>query len=91
MKVLSLILSIIVFFVSVYFFIIDFRLSSESNYLIYMSTLLILMSICVVGMLINIPLIRQERRRMNYLLYSTYANKNFLKKKRNLHYKSQNA
>lgn len=84
MKVLSLILSIVVFCVSVYFFVIDFRFSVESNYLIYMSTLVILMSICVVGMLINIPLIRQERRRMNYLLYSSYAKRNFLKNKRTL-------
>lgn len=82
MKVVSLILSITVFCVSVYFFVIDFRLSAEYNYLIYMSMLVILMSICVVGMLINIPLIKQEKRRMNYLLYSSYAQRNFLKKQK---------
>lgn len=91
MKIVSLLLSIAVFGVSVYFFTIDFRFSTESNYLIYMSMLIILMCICIVGMLINIPLIRQERRRMNYILHSNYFKRNVPKKKKSLHYKSQNA
>lgn len=84
MKVLSLLLSIAVFGISIYFFYNDFRFSTEINYLIYMSTLAILICICIVGMLINIPLIRQEKRRMNYVSHSLYFKKNFLKKNKTL-------
>jgi len=83
MKVLSLILSIAVFGVSIFCFISDFRISSELNYLIYMTLLFILMSICIVGMLINVPLILQERRRLNYL-YTNLSKNKFIKRKKRI-------
>lgn len=69
MKALSLIISTIIFFASGYFFVSDFNLSGELNHVIYMSLLFILMLVCVVGFLINIPLIIQERKRVKNLAY----------------------
>ena len=67
MKALSLIISTIVFFASGYFFVSEFNFSGELNHVIYMSLLLTLMLVCVVGFLINIPLIIQERKRVKNL------------------------
>jgi len=69
MKTLSLILSIVVFFTAGYFFIVDFTASTETNYLIYMALLVILMLICVVGIMINLPMIIRQRRQMKMLIY----------------------
>lgn len=69
MKALSLIVSTVVFLISGYYFVTDFQLSGEMNHIIYMSLLLILMLICVVGILINVPLILRERRKMKALVY----------------------
>jgi hypothetical protein len=67
MKALSLIISTIVFFAAGFFFVSDFNLSGELNHVIYMSLLVTLMLVCVVGFLINIPLIIQERKRVKNL------------------------
>lgn len=75
MKTLSLILSIIVFFAAGYFFVTDFTSSTETNYLIYMSLLVILMLICVVGVMINLPMILRHRREMKVLIYNSYSKK----------------
>lgn len=75
MKVISLTLSIVVFFVSGYFFIADFNGSTETNYLIYMALLVVLMLICVVGVMINLPMILRERRKMRSLMYNSYSKK----------------
>ncbi|HLA56962.1 MAG TPA: hypothetical protein VK623_12730 [Flavobacterium sp.] len=70
MKALSLIVSSTVFMIAGYFFVTDFNLSGEMNHLIYMSLLVILMLICIVGMMINVPLIIRERRKMKVLVYN---------------------
>lgn len=75
MKKISLFLSIFVFGVAAYFFATDFRNSFEMNYIIYMLLLLILMSICVVGVMINIPLLVRGKRKMNVFLYSNFSKK----------------
>lgn len=80
MKVLSLLLSLVVFTAAGYFFVIDFRQSTELNYLIYMSLLVILMLICVVGIMINLPLIIAHRRKMNTLIYNSYSKKRIINK-----------
>ena len=80
MKILSLILSTIVFFVSGYFLIADFRPSLEMNYLIYMSLLVILMLICIVGVLINYPLFLQQRKNVKTIIYNSYSSKRILNK-----------
>lgn len=73
MKILSLMLSVAVFFISGYFLVTDFRSSTDMNYLIYMSLLVILMLICIVGVLINMPLIFRSRRKVRTLIYNSYS------------------
>ena len=80
MKMLSLILSIIVFFGASYFLISDFQLSLELNYVLYMSILAILMLICVVGVLFNFPLLIAQRKNVKSIIYNSYSNKRILNK-----------
>lgn len=80
MKILSLILSIIVFFGAGYFLITDFRPSTEMNFLLYISLLVILMLICVVGVLFNYPLLLQQRKNIKTIMYNSYSNKRILNK-----------
>lgn len=75
MKSLSLIISSIVLVIAGYFFIADFKYSTEPNYLIYMSMLLILMFICILGIVINLPMIRTGRKKVRTLIYNSYSNK----------------
>lgn len=80
MKIATLILSIVVFFGSGYFLITDFRPSLEMNYILYMSLLVILMLICIVGILINYPYLVQQRRKVKTIIYNSYSNKRVLNK-----------
>lgn len=73
MKILSLLLSSSVFCAAAYFFAIDFNRSAELNHLIYMSILFILMAICVVGILMNMPLIVYGKSKV--ISYSNYSKK----------------
>ncbi len=73
MKTFSLIISLAVFMISGYFLIADFRITDEANHLIYMSLLLVLMLICVIGILINMPLILREKRRMRMFVYNKFS------------------
>jgi hypothetical protein len=68
MKALALIVSTIVFLVSGYVLFTDVQLSNGLNEYIYMSLLLILMLICIVGILINVPLIMEEKRKMKVFM-----------------------
>lgn len=80
MKIVSLILSIVVFFGAGFFLIADFRPSMEMNYLIYMSLLVILMMICIVGVLINYPTLLQQRKNVKSIIYNSYSSKRVLNK-----------
>lgn len=73
MKILSLVLSVAVFFASGYFFIADFRASTELNYIIYMTLLVVLMLICVVGVMMNLPLLFRSKRKVRSLIYNSYS------------------
>ncbi|HEX8270250.1 MAG TPA: hypothetical protein VF581_10200 [Flavobacterium sp.] len=75
MKSLSLLISSIVLVIAGYFFTVDFKYSSESNYLIYMSMLLILMFICILGIVINLPMINTGRKKVRTLIYNSYSDK----------------
>ena len=68
------------FFGAGYFLIVDFRPSMEMNFLIYISLLVILMLICVVGVLINYPLLMQQRKNVTTIIYNSYSNKRILNK-----------
>jgi len=94
MKVVSLFLSIFVFGIAAYFFATDFRNSLELNYIIYMLLLLILMSICVVGVMINVPLLIRGKRKMNIFIYTSFskkyaANSRRIRLKRHNHFKKE--
>jgi hypothetical protein len=78
MKIVTLIGSIVVFFGAGYFIITDFQISSELNYILYMSILAILMLICVVGVLFNFPLLMQQRKNAKTIIFNTYSNKRIL-------------
>lgn len=75
MKTLSLITSTLALCVATYFFVSDFKFSTESNYLIYMSMLLILMFICILGIVINLPMINSQRKKVRTLIYNSYSEK----------------
>ena len=77
---LSLILSIIVFFGAGYFLISDFQLSLELNYVLYMSILAILMLICVVGVLFNYPILLNYKKNIKTIMYNSYSSKRILNK-----------
>jgi len=40
-----------------------------------MSMLVILMLICIVGVMINLPMILHQRRKMRVLIYNSYSKK----------------
>ena len=68
MKALALIASTIVFLASGYVLFTDVQLSNGLNDYIYMSLLLILMLIGIIGILINVPMIIEEKRRMKVFM-----------------------
>ena len=68
MKALALIASTIVFLVSGYVLFTDVHLSDGLNEYIYMSLLLILMLIGIIGILINVPQIMEEKRKMKVFM-----------------------
>jgi surface polysaccharide O-acyltransferase-like enzyme len=68
MKALFLLLSTVAFVVTGYVLFTDVDLSLGVNEYIYMSLLLILMLICVVGILINAPLIIEEKKRVKKIV-----------------------
>ena len=80
MKIVSLILSIVVFFGAGFFLIADFRPSMEMNFLIYMSLLVILMLICVVGVLFNYPILLNYKKNIKTIMYNSYSSKRILNK-----------
>lgn len=53
MKLFSLILSVLVFFTSLYFFVLKIAYVDSMDDVIYVCLLLVLMAICVVGIIIN--------------------------------------
>ncbi|HEX9980681.1 MAG TPA: hypothetical protein VGB50_08980 [Flavobacterium sp.] len=81
MKTLSLLVSAMVFMISGYFFISDFRYSGEMNHIIYMSLLIVLMLICVIGIVINMPLITKEKHRMKILVHNRFSRRSVRNKK----------
>lgn len=72
MKSLSLLVSVVALVVSGYFFVVDFRISFETNYLIYMSMLLTLMFICILGIVLNSPLVSRSKKKAKTIIYNSY-------------------
>jgi hypothetical protein len=64
MKTLVLLLSSAVFMASGYFLITDFNQGNDLNHLVYLSMLVVLMLICLLGMGLNIQLLIAEKKRV---------------------------
>lgn len=62
MKLFSLVLSVAVFFVSLYFFMLDVVSANSIPDIIYLALLCILMAICIVGVIINWDYFRNKKR-----------------------------
>lgn len=77
MKLFSLILSVIVFFGALYFFAIKIDSVSTLDDVIYISLLVTLMAICVVGVIINWEFFRTRKKNKLILFVSN----NYSKKK----------
>jgi hypothetical protein len=78
MKLFSLILSILVFFVSLYFFVLKISFVDSLNDIIYVSLLITLMAICIVGVIINWEFF--EKRKKNKVIL--FVSNNFSSKKK---------
>ena len=78
MKLFSLILSVVVFFIAQYFFIIKIPYIDNLNDIIYTSLLGILMAICITGIIINWEIFTQKRKARILL----FASNGFSKKKK---------
>lgn len=76
MKLFSLILSVVVFFGSLYFFVLKVCDVDSLNDWIYVSLLVTLMAICVVGVIINWEFFR-KRKNNNLILFvsNSYSKK----------------
>lgn len=77
MKLFSLVLSITVFFISLYFFIIKIPFIDSLNDIIYISLLVTLMAICILGVIINWDFFRAKKRKKIILFVAN----NFSKKR----------
>lgn len=68
MRILSLILSVTAFFVTLYFLVTDFPDIAMVSGLIYFGIMLILLMVCIMGIVINWPLISRihNRFRLSY-------------------------
>jgi membrane protein DedA with SNARE-associated domain len=75
MKLLSLLVSIVVFFAAGYFLITDFQFSADLNNVLYMSILIVLMLICLVTILFNYPVLMQHRKKIKTIIYNSYSEK----------------
>ena len=75
MKNLTILISTIVFVFSGYYFASNLRYSTDLNYIVYMSTWLVLMLISLIGIVYNIPALNRRKRRFKNLIYNSYSEK----------------
>jgi len=75
MKLFSLLLSIIVFFVTCFFLVNDFKYSIEMNHIIYMTLLVVLLFIAIVGILINFNYLLEQREKINNIFSENNFNR----------------
>lgn len=73
MKSIALIASAIVFVFSAYYFGSNLKYSSDLNYIVYMSTWLILMLISLIGVAYNVPALSRRKRHFKNLIYNSYS------------------
>jgi predicted membrane channel-forming protein YqfA (hemolysin III family) len=76
MKLFSLVLSVLTFFVSLYFFVLKIPEVNTFDEVIYITLLIILMAICITGVIINWGLIKKQRsNRVILFVSSTLSSK----------------
>lgn len=75
MKILTLILSTSIFIVAGFYLFSDFKISDDANYNIYLCLLIILMLICILGILINLPFLLSEKKKNRTIMYNSYSDK----------------
>lgn len=75
MKTLLLLLSLAVFAFAGYYFASNLRHSTDLNYIIYMSTWLVLIMISLVGIVYNCPRLLSHKRRVKNLIYNSYSSR----------------
>ncbi len=73
MKNLTILISTIVFAFSGCYFASNLRYSTDLNYIVYMSTWLVLMLISLIGIVYNIPALNRRKRRFKNLIYNSYS------------------
>ncbi len=77
MKVFSFILSVVVFIASLYYFVLKIPYVDSLNDIIYVTLLVILMAICIIGIIVNWEIFNKRKRNSVILFISN----NFSKKK----------
>lgn len=75
MKILTLILSTSIFIIAGFYLFSDFKISDDTNYNIYLCLLIILMLICILGILINLPYLLLEKKKNRQIIYNSYSDK----------------
>lgn len=86
MKKLLLIISLCVFAFAGYYFAKNLRYSTDMNYIIYMSTWLVLILISLVGIVYNFPALRSHKSRVRSLIYNSYSNNRIRNKEFDRHF-----
>jgi membrane protein DedA with SNARE-associated domain len=76
MKVFSFVLSVVVFFVSLYYFIVKVPNINTLNDIIYIALLCILMAICIVGVIVNWEIFDNRSKRRIILFVANAKKKN---------------
>jgi hypothetical protein len=76
MKVFSFVLSVVVFFISLYYFILKVPYINTLNDIIYIALLCILMAICIVGVIVNWEIFDNRSKRRIILFVANAKKKN---------------
>lgn len=86
MKKLLLIVSLAVLGFSGYYFASSLRPSTDMNYIIYMSTWVVLILISLLGIIYTFPALRSHKRHMRNLIYNSYSSNRIRNKEFDRHY-----
>jgi len=73
MKNFILIISLGVFAFSAYYFTANLQYSTDLNYIIYMSTWLVLILISIVGIVSHFSIFKNHKKQVRNLMYNSYS------------------
>ncbi len=86
MKKFILFVSLAVFGFSAYYFASSLRYSTDMNYIIYMSTWVVLILISLIGIVYNFPTLRSHKKQVRNLIYNSYSAHRVRNKEFDRHY-----